>query len=186
MVEEMTRGTHLHDGFTLVEVLIVVSILAIIAVLSRPVLSSAFDQGDLSAAATEVKAAMEYAQLLAVSTGLPCRVTVDPSSNSVLVEQLAPASGFWTSGVTEINRSVVETQSYQVVGHPLKPGLEYRVPLNGDPRFGGVTVIGTTLGAGNSVVFDLAGKPSTGGTITLGRNVGRIVLTLNATSGKAG
>ena len=77
----------LHYGFTLVEVLIIVFTLGIVATLALPALKSGIEESKLSGASDEITVALEYSQIVAMTSGEQIRVTIDAASDTILVER---------------------------------------------------------------------------------------------------
>jgi prepilin-type N-terminal cleavage/methylation domain-containing protein len=81
-----------YAGFTFVEVLIVLLIVGLMAMVTIPAMNSSVDDSRLSAATREVVAALEFAQLTAMTSGRECRVTIDDAGETILVEHFVPGS----------------------------------------------------------------------------------------------
>ena len=79
------------QGFTLVELIIVMTLLAIVAALSVPSLSRSMRQRTLDEEATRLLALTEYGRDEAVSQGVPMIVWIDAKSQRYGVE---PKAGF--------------------------------------------------------------------------------------------
>ena len=79
------------EGFTLVELIIVMTLLAIVAALSVPSLSRSMRQRNLDEEATRLLALTEYARNEAVSQGVPMIVWIDAKGQRYGVE---PKAGF--------------------------------------------------------------------------------------------
>ena len=81
-----------HAGFTFVEILIVLLIVGVMAMVALPSMNSSVDDSRLSSATREVVAALEFAQLTAMTSGRECRVTIDDVGETILVEHFVPGS----------------------------------------------------------------------------------------------
>ncbi len=79
------------QGFTLVELIIVMTLLAIVAALSVPSLSRSMRQRNLDEEATRLLALTEYGRDEAVSQGVPMIVWIDAKSQRY---GIAPKAGF--------------------------------------------------------------------------------------------
>lgn len=155
-----------QGGISLVELLIVVSILGVVAMLAYPKMKLSMEDSRLSAATAEVAAAMEYARLKAVNAGLPARVEINASTENINVEQFELPQEI-SEDVPSIDESIVEAGSFEKMDHPLNPGAPYRLSLGGDGLFGGIDVVSAVFGGSSTVTFDTLGAPSDGGTVTL-------------------
>ena len=172
-----------QGGFTLFEIMFVVIILGIVATLGLPTLQSSLTDTRLSGAATEIITALEFGQTTAMSTGGLVRITLDASSDSILVEKFKPDADLL--GVeAELDESDVEGGSYSTMGLPTNKGTDYSITFSAEDRFSGVDISSSTFGAGNFVIFDGLGAPSGGGTVTLSMGSSSITLTVNALNGK--
>ncbi len=78
--------TRLRAGFTLVELVIVMTLLAVVAALSVPAISRSIRARHLKDEATRFVAATEYARDEAVSQGVPMTVWIDPTTQHFGVE----------------------------------------------------------------------------------------------------
>jgi Tfp pilus assembly protein FimT len=170
-------------GVTLIEMIIIVTVLGILVLIGLPQLNSSLDNARLAGAADEVTVALQFAQATSASTGQPCKVTVDAGAGSILVEQTQLGGGL-TGDALEIPAATVETQTYVTAPHPLRPGGLYHVVFSQDSRFNGVRIVSAVFGAGNTVVFDSLGNPSSAGAVVLTCGGQRIILNLDASSGR--
>ena len=174
-------------GFTLLELVIVILIVGILATLALPALNASLLDAHLMAASGEVTVALEYAQQMAVTSGRPCRVTVDSVSGTpphVTVEQIEYAADFDNPAVTELDEDDVEDADYVMMPHPLNPFENYDVDFDKYGRFDGVSLSSSSFGADDFVVFDSRGAPSSAGTITLEAGGRTLVLAVDGLSGK--
>jgi type II secretory pathway pseudopilin PulG len=171
-------------GFTLVETLIVVLFLSMFALAAQPALNSSVDHARLSAASDEVALALKYAQASAASSGIEYRVTFDEAAETLLVERLESAADFTDGALTEIDRSVAESISYQVVWHPLKMGKAYEVDFSRDTGISGVDIFDAAFGSASAVSFDSLGIPSDGGSVRLRQGKREATVTMDAVSGR--
>ena len=78
-------------GFTLVELIIVMALLAIVAALSAPLLSNSLRQRNLEDEATRLLAMTEYARDEATSQGIPMVISFDQRTQIIAVE---PKTGY--------------------------------------------------------------------------------------------
>ena len=85
------RDSQRAPGFTLVELILVMGLLAIVAALSAPLLSNSLRQRNLDDEATRLLALTEYARDEAASQGIPMVLTFDERSRMLVVE---PKTGF--------------------------------------------------------------------------------------------
>lgn len=78
-------------GFTLVELIIVMALLAVVAAIAVPSLSGSLRQRSLNEEASRVLALTEYGRDEAVSQGVPMTIWINPQSQRFGVE---PKAGF--------------------------------------------------------------------------------------------
>ena len=149
------------DGFTLIELIIVVLVLAILASVAVPAMSRGHVQLTLRTAAENLVGALRYAQSMAVRTGSPFAVHLSPKDNSFYVADMASPS--------------------QPVQDPftMKP---YRVDYSTHRLFEGVELSATNLQS--PVQFDSLGSPSGGGWIDLQIGDERIRIELAVVTGR--
>lgn len=88
----MTPTIKRQLGFTLVELLIVISITAIVAAISIPFDRSIIQNMNLSAATRDLASDLRYAQQLAVTTQINYNVIIDIASNSYQIKDAATAT----------------------------------------------------------------------------------------------
>ena len=182
-VPKMRRS--LNKGFTLIEVMLLVLIMAIVAMIGLPTLSSALAEIRLSGTASEIVTALEYAQVTAMCSGARTRVTIDDAADTILVERFR-ISGDIMSGATEIPENDIDSGTFVTMAHPLKRGENFFISLTSEDRFKGVDISSATFGAGNFVSFDTLGAPSEGGSVTLvfGTGSRQATITVDPLTGK--
>jgi len=146
------------DGFTLVEVIIVVVILAIAAMMAVPMMSSA-DTFQVRSAASMLASDLEYAKNCAISRGETFSVNFNYDNGY----RLEDASG-----------SPIE--------HPVKKGFDYVVDFASDGRLDKVKIDEVNL-SDSIIEFDCLGSPDEGGTITLNAGGETIVVTVEPVTG---
>lgn len=164
----------------MIEIVIIVLITGIIAAAALPLMNSALSENKLQAAASEINAALEFAQFSAMTSGMPCRVTIDDAAETVLVEQIEYTANFLGSE-TQLAEADVEGNAYVAMTHPLRPGKTYSFDVGAAQR---VDIVSAAFGAGNVVVFDELGAPSEGGGFTLNFGDFQGSWTVDALTGK--
>lgn len=133
-----------YGGFTVVELLIVVVILAIIGLTALPMISSA-GSVQIRSAANMISADLEYARSLAISRGQYFSVEFDKNTES-----------YW-----------IEDQDGNVIPHPVKKGFNYIVDFRNDGRLNGVDITNVDFNMTSAVLFDCLGSPDNGGSVAL-------------------
>ncbi len=148
-------------GFTLIEIVIVIVILAIAAMMAIPIMTSA-TSFQIRSAANVIAADLEYAKTLAISKGQSFSVVFDKTTETYRIEDSANA----------------------VIPHPVKKGFDYIVDFRNDGRLSRVDIEDVSFDATNAIQFDYLGSPydATGnplnsGVITL--KAGRMAATIN-------
>ena len=136
------RGS--HGGFTVVELLIVVVILAIIGLTALPMISSA-GSVQIRSAANMISADLEYARSMAISSGQNFSVEFDKNTES-----------YW-----------IEDQAGNVIPHPVKKGFNYIIDFRNDGRLNSVDITNVDFNMTATVLFDCLGSPDNGGTVIL-------------------
>ena len=173
----------LHSGFTLVEALVIVFILGIVTAVAIPTLQSGLAESKLAGASGEITVALEYAQLVAMTSGEQMRVTIDAANDTILVQRYE-ISGDIMGAETEIAENDIESGAFDTVAHPASRGKDYNIDFADEARFDGVDIVSATFGGGQTVTFDAMGVPSNGGTVTLSLGSNQVILTVDALSGK--
>jgi len=123
-------------GFTLVEIIIVVVILAISAMMAIPMMSSAAGT-QIRAAASAIAADLEYARSMAITRQQSYTVAFDCSSESYEIRDSSGA----------------------VIEHPVRKGLDYRVSFQNDRRLNMVDIVSVDFNGTTQVKFDYLGSP---------------------------
>jgi len=173
-----------NKAFTLLETVTVLLVIGILAAVAIPILDSALAEARLGAGVSEIATAFEFAQLTSITTGLPCRVTVDAATDTVLVEQARPSDQLTGSSASEINQSTVETTTFATMPHPVRRGSDYRVVFTQEHRLGQVDITGSTCGTDAPVAFDTLGIPSTAAKVAVATgHIGRTI-TVDPLSGR--
>jgi prepilin-type N-terminal cleavage/methylation domain-containing protein len=131
-------------GFTVIELLIVVVILAIAALTAIPMMSSASSM-QIRSATNLVMADLEYAKSMAITRGQNYSVVFDPSADSYQIKD----------------------QDDNVISHPVKKGFDYIVSFPNDSRLNRVDVTNVDFNTTQRVQFDCLGSPDNGGTVSL-------------------
>ena len=130
-------------GFTIIEILIVVVILAIAALTAIPMMSSA-GSVQIRSVANMIAADLEYAKSLAITKGQNYWVVFDTGSESYHIED---QSGF-------------------TIAHPVKKGFDYVIDLQAE-GLDRVDITDADFSGAVQVEFDYLGSPDSGGTVTI-------------------
>lgn len=139
MKKRSQRQQGTGGGFTLVEIIVVVVILAIASLVAIPVFSSGADM-QVRSAANKIAADLDYAKGLAITHQKNYTVVFTPSSESYQVQD----------------------ETGTPVKHPMRPDDDFIEDLDADRRLSKVDIISTTLDS-DSVTFDYLGAPYSGG-----------------------
>jgi prepilin-type N-terminal cleavage/methylation domain-containing protein len=129
----------ISGGFTLVELLIVIAIIAIAALTAIPMMSSAASV-QIRSAANMITADLEYAKSMAISRAQYFSVVFDKNTES-----------YW-----------IEDQDGNVLPHPVKKGFDYVIDFQNDGRLNKVDIVDVDFDATSEVKFDYLGSPYNG------------------------
>ena len=148
----MHRPTHhpvvrrTRRAYTLVEVLIVVSILGIVGAMVVPSMLTAGEMG-VQAAARIVVADLLYAQNEAIAQQAERRVVFDLAENRyrLVDENGKPLTAKWIDG----------------------KGENYEIDFDEDRRFQGVSLVAVDFETNPGVAYDVLGTPNHGGSVEL-------------------
>jgi Tfp pilus assembly protein FimT len=163
--------------------MLVVVLLGIVAAIGLPKLNSSLDETQISGAAREVTAALEYAKTSAMSSYGQTRVTFDAAADTVIVER-AKADEKLLGASKSLAETEVESVTFTPMQYPMKRGTNYMINLAKERRFGGTEISAVNFGGNSFVIFDEFGTPSDGGTVTLTLGTLRITVTLDGQTGK--
>jgi len=134
-------------GFTLIEILIVVVILAIAAMTAIPMMTSGASV-QIKSAANMIAADLEYAKSMAISTGKIFSVVFDENTESYSIKD----------------------QAGNVIAHPVKKGFNYIIGFR-DKGLDKVDIADADFDGTNTVKFDYLGSPYNGTNSPLNRGV---------------
>jgi Tfp pilus assembly protein FimT len=173
-----------RSGFTLVDLLITISLVSVMAAIGIPVIYPALVDYRMKSAIEEVQGAVDYCRSKAMITGNRTRVTFDTAAETLLLEEERLGLNLVTDARTSIAETEIETLTFQTLGHPLNRGENYQVQLSGETWEGIVELQSADFGGSSVVVFDKLGRPSSGGQVVLLAEGVSVTLTLDATSGR--
>lgn len=148
-----------RSGFTLIEIIIVIAILAIAAMTAIPLMSSG-SSVQIRSAANMIAADLEYARSMAISRGQYYYVEFDESAESYQIED----------------------QNNVVISHPVKKGFDYIISFQNDSRLNKVEITNVTF-TNDRIRFDCLGSPDDGGTIDLDANGSTATITVEPVTG---
>ncbi len=117
MTRKQARAGH-HDGFSLLEVMVVVALTGIVAAIAVPMMSNSLGNFRLSGDARGLLNAVSLARMQAASNFSQTRIYVDLSGGTYHTE-LKPSGGTWAAqGATTYLASSNESYGFGVVGTP--------------------------------------------------------------------
>ncbi len=138
----------ISGGFTLVELLIVIAIIAIAALTAIPMMSSAASV-QIRSAANMLTADLEYAKSMSISRGQNFSVVFDKNTES-----------YW-----------IEDQDDNIISHPVKKGFDYVIDFQNDGRLDKVDIVDVDFDGTSEVIFDYLGSPYNGSDTPLNSGV---------------
>lgn len=104
----MTRASR-SAGYTLIEMVVVMAIIAVGTVLSLPMIQSGFNAREVRRAARQIAATMHFCRGEAVALGRPQQLVVDPLKNSIFTSE-------WGRWAVLTDRAVIEHVNGGVAG----------------------------------------------------------------------
>lgn len=161
----MKRQNKQKHGFTLVELILVVLILAIAAMVAVPAFSSASDL-QVRATANRIAGDLDFVRGLAITRQQNYAIVFDPVGESY---DIRAAGG----------------DESTVITNPLD-GRDFAVDLTADSSVGGVNIVSTVFDgtADNAITFDYLGTPYAGNDAGLGsRLAAEGIITLRSRDG---
>ena len=155
-------------GFTLVELIIVVALIAILAVATLPAVAVAAEDIKVDGAARALVTHIRYAQSLACTEMEEVKVGFTAAGYSVAVDSGVDGNDFG-----------------ELVADPVtkRPML---FTSTGPGTFGGMDMIYANFGGDPHIIFDAMGSPSSGGDVFIGRGSNVRKLTVSPGSGRRG
>lgn len=151
----MTRSSHARrNGFTLVELLIVLTLISIMVAIAVPRVRSIRDKSNLRAASDQIASALATARAAAVQKGQVSRFTLDNDQVQVTLRDggqviLSPRNlrDLYFVTVTPTS-ATVDYDSRGFATGVGATGLEYTVTVNGESRTVCITKLGLVRKAG--------------------------------------
>jgi len=137
------RNTKYETGFTLVEIIVVVMVIAIAAMMAVPMLGSATGMQARSAASI-VAADLDDARSMAITHQREYAVVFDVANESYEIK-------------------VKNGAVYEAIAHPVKKGFDYIVDFRSNPRLNKVDISTADFDSHQKVEFDYLGGVWNGG-----------------------
>ena len=123
------------NGFSMIEIIVVIVIIAIVGMLAVPMMSSA-GSVQIRSAANMIAADMEYAKSMAISRQQNYSVVFDISNESYEIQD----------------------SSGDVISHPVRTGSDYVMDME-DEQLGKVNIDSVSFNGTTTVEFDYLGSP---------------------------
>ncbi len=150
-------------AFTLLELVAVLAVLSILLALALPDMDASHRTYVLDSAASEVLAALRFAQSRSIHTGVDHGCEFSAADDTIRC--------FQVSG----------SPPYPTVNHPVRK-TPYTLDFDASPGHGGVTISSVTFAA-STVIFDSLGSPDSGGSVWVTMSGLSKVVTVTAVSG---
>ncbi|HLB72575.1 MAG TPA: GspH/FimT family protein [Sedimentisphaerales bacterium] len=147
-------------GFTIIEILIVVVILAIAAMTAIPMMSSA-GSVQVRSVSNMIAADLEYAKSLAITKGQDFTVVFDTSGDSYSIKD----------------------QIGTTIWHPVKKEPFYYVIDLQAEGLDRVDITGADFGGSPEVTFNYLGSPDNGGTVSVQGGGRTVIISVEAVTG---
>jgi prepilin-type N-terminal cleavage/methylation domain-containing protein len=128
---------NIKNGFTLIEVIIVIVILSITALTAIPMFSSGANM-QIRSAANMIAADLEYARSMAISRGQNYSIEFNKDTESYCIKK---------------------TGDSDPIDHPVKKGFPYSFNFTNDSRLSKVVIDSTTNLSSDTIIFDSIGSP---------------------------
>ena len=133
------------SGFTVIEILVVVVIIAIAAMIAVPMMTSGASM-QIRSAANVIAGDLEYAKSMAISRQNIYAVVFDKDNDSYQIE----------------DPSYPIEDPDRIIDHPVKKGFKYLVSFRDDNRLNKVDIDTVDFDGNNKVSFDYLGSPYNG------------------------
>jgi prepilin-type N-terminal cleavage/methylation domain-containing protein len=175
-------------GYSLVEIVLVMLVMAITVAIGRPMLGSSLLDAALEAAVGETITAIQFAQSSAVGRGEDHRVAFDPNNDTVTLTRASTDStqtaGIRNRLVGQLAGSSVESTTYVPVPHPFRRGSSYILDFRKDARFRRADIVDVDFGTKAQLTYDARGLPESGGTVRVSLGGRGVLLTVDAVTGR--
>lgn len=144
-----SRGEALFrsGGFSLVELTAVLLVISILAVVILPDIESSNRSHRLHSAASEVMAALQFAQARSIHSGVSHGCETSMAANTLRCFE------------------AVGAPPHATVTHPVRKGM-YLIDFDASPGHGGIAITANSFPS-ETVTFDSLGSPGSGGAITV-------------------
>jgi prepilin-type N-terminal cleavage/methylation domain-containing protein len=136
--QQRTTGNCVRNAYTFIELLIVVLVIAILAAAGAPKFAESISRFRVDAVVQRIAGDVKYARRTAQQTSASVTMSFDVANNK-----------YTLSGVSDINHR----------------GQTFAFSL-ADTQYGCV-MVSATFGSGNSLTFDIHGRPSQSGTVVV-------------------
>ncbi len=124
MIQRSSSGYHIRQGFTLVEMMIVLAIVSIMVLLMLPEMQGTYEEAQLRSNARKVANAFRTAYSGAVITHRQHRVSLDPSDAKIIVEARSEDSETPFIPLKEFEREISQLHKNVAVRfHPRQPSF---------------------------------------------------------------
>lgn len=170
-----------RQGYTFIELLVVVMLIGVVALAGLPALMHALAETRLKTAADDVEAAMALARAQAIGQGRATRIIFDVVANEYRLEELRATASLPNQAT--LPAASIETTSYAPMPHPLNRTEAFRVNLSGANTGSsreGVRLMGVNFAGGLQLAFDASGAPSTTGWVDVGDTRRTVRLSVNS------
>ena len=137
-----------QTAFTYLEGVIVLMLVGIMAMIAVPMVGQTLSGAKLSGVADEAVAALEFAQLTALNSGRPCRVSFDAGTDTLSVARLEGPDllGETYGEQSSIPDTDVEAEGLITLPHPLRSGDLYRLVFADEAHLEGANITAADFG----------------------------------------
>lgn len=159
-----------EQGFTFLEVIVVVLVLGLVAALGTPTLVGSLAYAELDAAANEVAAALRNARSSAIASGRPAKVTISVNLDTVTVErwELSTLDEILDPTNATLPEATVESASAFVpMKHPMESARDYVIQFDQYTLLDATDIISATFAGNAYVEYSALGEPSAAGSVVL-------------------